>query len=147
MRREPTDCRTNSCVQGVCARTELSWLPVSPLPLQRSNLAAVQTSDGRLWALGGFHTGSGQRADVDTYDPFTDRWTAETSLKKARSGLCAAPLPGGGIAVAGGYVDATGFASNTVEYYNPARRRGRRARTRSTRAAAPPPWSRPAAAS
>ena len=117
----PSDCSTHSCVQGLCARAELSWLPVSPLPMQRSNLAAVQTSDGRLWAIGGFHTGAtpGQRPDVDSYDPFTDRWTAETSLKKPRSGPSAAPLLLGGIAVAGGYVDGTGIASNSVEYYDP----------------------------
>ncbi|MGZ3429840.1 MAG: Kelch repeat-containing protein, partial [Polyangia bacterium] len=118
----PTDCRTNTCVQGICARAELSWVAVSALPMQRSNLAAVQTSDGRLWALGGFHQNAqpqGQRADVDSYDPYSDQWTAEASMKKPRSGLCAAALPGGGIAVAGGYVDVTGFASKTVEYYDP----------------------------
>ena len=118
----PSDCSTHSCVQGVCARAELSWVPVSPLPMQRSNLAAVQTSDGRLWAIGGFHNGAqpqGQRPDVDTYDPFTDHWTAETSMMKPRSGPSAAPLPTGGIAVAGGFVDGSGFATNSVEYYDP----------------------------
>jgi len=117
----PSDCRTNSCVGGVCARAELSWVAVAPLPLARSNLAAVQTSDGRLWAIGGFHTGASpqaERAEVDRYDPFADQWTAEAPLKKPRAGPCAAPLPGGGIAVAGGYVDNSGIASNSAEYYD-----------------------------
>lgn len=115
------DCTTMTCVMGFCARAELSWVAVSPLPGPRSNLAAVQTSDGQLWAIGGYSKNAtpAQLSDVDTYDPFSDTWTAQASLKKGRDSLSAAALANGAVAAGGGYVDVTGVADNTVEYYDP----------------------------
>lgn len=60
-----------------------------------------------------------QLSDVDTYDPFSDTWTAQASLQKGRNSLSAAALPNGAIAAGGGYVDGTGVGDNTVEYYDP----------------------------
>jgi N-acetylneuraminic acid mutarotase len=72
-----------------------TWTERAPLPLGRFGLAAATGPDGHIYAIGGtyftnipkLYNGKPptvkQTAEVDAYDPHTNRWTKVKSLPKA----------------------------------------------------------------
>ena len=54
------------------------WRQVADLPTPRE--CAVVAAQGKLWALGGYDGDPRVLATVETYDPRTDRWTAEPDM-------------------------------------------------------------------
>jgi hypothetical protein len=67
--------------------------------------AAAPMYGGRVLVAGGFESNSGPGtilASTEIFDPATNSFTAGPSLNTPRTGVVAAPLPGGGVLVAGG---------------------------------------------
>jgi hypothetical protein len=67
--------------------------------------AAAPMYGGRVLVAGGFESNSGPGtilASTEIFDPATNSFTAGPSLNTPRTGAVAAPLPGGGVLVAGG---------------------------------------------
>jgi len=115
-----TDCTTRSCdTNHQCALVSAPpfWRPVAHMLTPRSNLAAVQATDGRLYALGGFYQNAAPSPlrSAEVYNAFTGQWTPIMQMGTNRSGPAAAPLADGRIAVAGGSTP-TGVVGST-EYY------------------------------
>ena len=54
------------------------WRDVADLPTPRE--CAVVAAQGKLWALGGYDGDARVLATVETYDPQTERWTAEPDM-------------------------------------------------------------------
>lgn len=54
------------------------WRTVAPMPTPRE--CAVVAAQGKLWALGGYDGDARVLATVESYDPKTDRWTAEPDM-------------------------------------------------------------------
>ena len=78
------------------------WAPVSPLTLSqpRKKLAAAALADGRVLFGGGYLSGVGNVATVDTYDAKAHAWGATANLSTPRFRLQAATVPaapGGGV--------------------------------------------------
>ncbi|HTL06229.1 MAG TPA: kelch repeat-containing protein [Gemmatimonadales bacterium] len=116
-----------------------SWSPIAPLPLARNH--AASGTDGRRWyVFGGRGPGSGDGnvvangfAEVQIYDPGTDRWSvsgegpgAPAPLPQARGGMGKAVYAGGEFWVFGGETkDGAGAARrgvyDRVDVYDPVR--------------------------
>lgn len=84
------------------------WSSIAPAPTAR-NSAAAAVIDGRLFVVGGRQAlkqpdGSLRqvnRAELEVYDPATDRWTTRAAMPKPQGGLAAA-AHGGRLYVFGG---------------------------------------------
>ncbi len=84
------------------------WSPIAPAPTAR-NSAAAAVIDGRLFVVGGRQAlkqadGSLRQvnlAQLEVYDPATDRWTTRAPMPLAQGGLAAA-AHGGRLHVFGG---------------------------------------------
>lgn len=87
-----------------------SWAVVAPLPLAsgasspaRGYLTGASGQDGRIYAVGGCCTTSGDAFDdVDVYSPSTKTWSAAPSMITGRSTLGAAVGGDGNLYAAGG---------------------------------------------
>jgi len=85
---------------------------LAPMPTARAALAAVTGRDGRIYAVGGTIDVLNQATDespplrasglVEAYDPQTNRWSAEPSLRVPRYALAAVAAPDGRIYAIGG---------------------------------------------
>jgi hypothetical protein len=106
------------------------WVRLADLPSARQDLAAASGADGRIYAVGGTPYGVGDSpgpssADVDAYDPHTNRWQVVSPLATARQDLAAARGADGRIYALGGYGPIAPGASGpdvvlaTVEAYGP----------------------------
>jgi hypothetical protein len=115
-----------------------TWTPIAPMPRGRNH--AASGSDGtRLYVFGGRGPGSGDRnelangyADLQVYDPATDRWVVSDSgpgapkpLPQARGGMGKAVFVKGEFWVFGGEtLDGPGATPdgvyNRVDIYSPA---------------------------
>lgn len=123
-----------------------TWRRIAPMPAGR-NHAASATDGRRLFVFGGRGNGSGRRnevangfADVQIYDPATDRWTTSADpnagiapLPQARGGMGKAVYLAGDFYVLGGETrDGPGATPQRVyarvDIYNPARNQWRRGR-------------------
>ena len=123
-----------------------TWRRIAPMPAGR-NHAASATDGRRMFVFGGRGKGSGDRnevangfADVQIYDPATDRWTtsADSSsgiapLPQARGGMGKAVYLAGEFYVLGGETrDGPGATPDRVyarvDIYDPVRNRWRRGR-------------------
>jgi N-acetylneuraminic acid mutarotase len=123
-----------------------TWRRIAPMPAGRNHAAAG--TDGRsLFVFGGRGKGSGERnvvangfADVQIYDPATDRWTTSADpdpgiapLPQARGGMGKAVYLAGSFYVLGGETrDGPGANADRVyarvDIYDPRRSRWRRGR-------------------
>lgn len=98
-----------------------TWSTRASMPTARSDLAAA-VAGGRLYIVGGriaatgVITGAGS-AVVESYDPATDSWRAETPMPTARWGL-AAGTASGAIFALGGF-DGSTSGSQVVERFDP----------------------------
>jgi N-acetylneuraminic acid mutarotase len=120
-----------------------TWRTIAPMPKPR-NHAASATDGNRLWVFGGRGPGSGDSnvvangfADVQVYDPATDRWTvsdgsagAPLPLPQARGGMGKAVFLDGEFWVFGGEtLDGEGASTtgvyDRVDIYDPIARRWR----------------------
>jgi N-acetylneuraminic acid mutarotase len=97
------------------------WKTAAPLIDPRNHLAGAAL-DGKIYAIGGQHLWNEDSplAEVDAYDPKTDRWTKVASLPQPRSHISSAALVvDGRIVVIGGAT--TDFNSvSAIANYNPA---------------------------
>ena len=113
------------------------WTAIAPMPRGR-NHAASATDGSRLYVFGGRGPGSGDRnevangfADVQIYDPATDRWTASgdgatspAPMPQARGGMGKAVFADGEFWVLGGETLTGAGATrdgvyNRVDVYSP----------------------------
>jgi N-acetylneuraminic acid mutarotase len=113
------------------------WTAIAPMPRGR-NHAASATDGSRLYVFGGRGPGSGDRnevangfADVQIYDPATDRWTASgdgaaspAPMPQARGGMGKAVFADGEFWVFGGETLTGAGATrdgvyNRVDVYSP----------------------------
>jgi|GEM_PF-1591967 N-acetylneuraminic acid mutarotase len=60
-----------------------AWRPIADLPTPRE--CAVVAAQGKLWALGGYDGDPRVLATVETYDPRTERWTAQPDMASPTS--------------------------------------------------------------
>jgi hypothetical protein len=101
--------------------TDLVWTTVAPMLTARTQLGVAQTSDGKIYAVGG-NNATTALAAVERYDPSTNTWTAVTSLPTGRYALGVVTGQDGLIYALGGALDASNSAiwSQEVDQYNPA---------------------------
>ena len=95
---------------------ERGWSTYTPMPTARTRLAVAAASNGKLYALGGTND-TGPLAEVEEYDPVTNRWTTRAPMPTARYGSGAAAASNGKLYVIGGYNNGP---LATVEEYDPA---------------------------
>lgn len=123
-----------------------TWRRIAPMPAGR-NHAASATDGRRLFVFGGRGKGSGEQnvvangfADVQIYDPATDRWTTSADpsaglapLPQARGGMGKAVYLGGNFHILGGETrDGPGATAERVyarvDIYDPKRNTWRQGR-------------------
>lgn len=78
-----------------------TWVALAPMPTARQEVA-VAPVNGRVFVIGGFGAGSEPVADVEVYDPATDRWETKAPLP-APTHHAAAAVIDGRLFVVGGY--------------------------------------------
>jgi N-acetylneuraminic acid mutarotase len=88
-----------------------------PVPFPTNGSTAV-VENGLIYLVGGFNAASGDLTTALSYNPATNAWTTEASLKLAKSNSAAALL-GSTIVSAGGLTNPSVTTSDT-EGYNPA---------------------------
>jgi N-acetylneuraminic acid mutarotase len=97
------------------------WVARASLPVATNHVAGV-VLDGKIYSIGGqqFQDDAAiQRAEVQAYDPATDRWTARAPLPIARSHITSSTfVRGGKILVLGGLKQGN-VVMNTVTSYDP----------------------------
>jgi hypothetical protein len=80
-----------------------TWTVIASPPSKRGYLAGASGQDGRIYALGGCCTGSGDAYhEVDVYAPSTNTWSLAPSMITGRSTLGAAVGGDGNLYAAGG---------------------------------------------
>jgi hypothetical protein len=98
-----------------------SWEALAAMPTARTDLAAVATPDGRVYAIGGSAASGQALTTVERYSPGTDTWTRVASLHTPRAALAAALGPDGRIyAIGGANGEHQLHLLATVEAYDPA---------------------------
>jgi len=99
-----------------------TWTTAAALPNPRHHMGSAVLG-GRIYAVGGQHGHDGAlttQADVHTYDPATNTWTAVAALPRARGHIANSTFVlGGRIVVAGGET-AHGSGIADVSAYDPA---------------------------
>ena len=85
---------------------------------EMTHLCSVIVENGLIYLVGGFNAASGDLTTALSYNPATNAWTTEASLKLAKSNSAAALL-GSTIVSAGGLTNPSVTTSDT-EGYNPA---------------------------
>ena len=93
----------------------LRWQTKAPLATPRSRFAQAE-SEGIIYVFSGL-TDGGWTAEVDAYDPTTDRWERRTPKPTAVANVGAAVVAGR-IYVPGGY-DQTSAVRDILEVYDP----------------------------
>src|SRR6266508_61618 len=71
------------------------WEARTPMPTARAWLAAVTAPNGKIWTMGGYAEGFGDRGylrTVEIYDPATDTWTARERMVVGRANFAAAAV-------------------------------------------------------
>jgi N-acetylneuraminic acid mutarotase len=97
------------------------WIAKAPLPVATNHVAGV-TFGGKVYAIGGQQNQDSaaiQRAEVQVYDPATDKWTARAPLPLARSHITSSTfVRDGKILVLGGLGPGNRVISR-VDSYDP----------------------------
>jgi hypothetical protein len=72
---------------GVCAIGGAqvdTWTTKADMPTAREpNINTAAVVDGKIYVIGGFHTGVGALSTVEAYDPSTDTWTQKADMPTA----------------------------------------------------------------
>jgi N-acetylneuraminic acid mutarotase len=90
------------------------------MPTARDRLGLAVAGNGKLYAIGGVHSGASS-ATVEEYDPATNTWATKAPMPTARDGLrLAAAVNGQLYAIGGRSSQASLDALATVEEYDPA---------------------------
>jgi N-acetylneuraminic acid mutarotase len=96
-----------------------SWTALtSPMTNARSGHASVRTSDGKIWALSGYGTGSVELKTVEWMLPGTPGWNTAPPMTYPRK-YAAAALSGDSIYVLGGNAPGVSIHNPIVEVYKP----------------------------
>jgi N-acetylneuraminic acid mutarotase len=97
-----------------------AWTTKASMPTARQGLSAALTSNGRIYAIGGY--GSADLATVEEYDPATNTWAAMANMPTARRHLKAATATVGGVDMIYAFGGATSAspALAVLEAYTPA---------------------------
>jgi len=95
-----------------------SWSTVAPMPTARANLASATSSDGRIYAIGGYDANGASLATVEAYDSKANGWTAVASLPTARDALAAVTAADGRVYAIGGESSPSNGVT-TVDVYDP----------------------------
>jgi len=101
------------------------WVTRAPMPTGRSGIGAEVLRD-RLFVFGGEGNGrsaAGTFAEVESYDPLTDRWRIETPMALPRHGIGAAAVDGKIYVPAGAILQGFGPTSHNDVYLEVPRRR------------------------
>ena len=75
--------------------------------------------DGKIYALGGRWSGTGELTLVEVYDPEMDSWTAAPPLQTARGGFAALTVDGKIYALGGEVLSGENQALTSVEVFDP----------------------------
>lgn len=76
-------------------------------------------SNGNILVAGGKVSFNGVGiASAEIYDPLSNTWTTISSLEQARGEAVISELPSGNFVIIGG-INASGTATNTIEYFHP----------------------------
>jgi N-acetylneuraminic acid mutarotase len=96
-----------------------TWTSKSPMPSNRSGLAAAATTDGNIYVFGGEDAIPLVAFDNnEKYDPKIDKWTVETPMPTARHGTAALfDSMNNRIYVIGGGIEAACCSSNINEVF------------------------------
>ena len=101
------------------------WVTRTPMPTGRSGIAA-EVLRGRLFVFGGEGNSrlpSGTFAEVESWDPLTDRWMPETPMARPRHGIGAATVDGKIYVPAGAVLQGFGPTNHHDVYLDAPRRR------------------------
>src|SRR5258705_10277730 len=100
------------------------------MSVQASSLASLSEShehtaatalDGKIYALGGRWSDSGELTSVEVYDPATDSWLAAPSMQIARGGFAAVALDKKIYVFGGEVLTGENHALTSVEIFDPQR--------------------------
>ena len=97
------------------------WVARASLPVATNHVAGV-VFNGLIYAIGGQQNQDDaaiQRAEVQAYDPATDRWTARAPLPLARSHITSATLVRDGRIIVVGGLGPGNTVLNKVSSYDP----------------------------
>ena len=97
------------------------WVVRAALPLSTNHVAGAVV-DGRIYCIGGQQNQDSaaiQRAEVQMYDPATDRWTARAPLPLARSHITSSTFVRNGQIIVAGGIGPGNRVINRVDSYNP----------------------------
>ncbi|HEX6036317.1 MAG TPA: kelch repeat-containing protein, partial [Anaerolineales bacterium] len=75
--------------------------------------------DGKIYALGGRRSGTGELTSVEVYDPESDSWTTAPSLQTARGGFAAVAVDGKIYVLGGEVLTGEKQALTSVEIFDP----------------------------
>ncbi|HTD86120.1 MAG TPA: protein kinase, partial [Candidatus Binatia bacterium] len=92
------------------------WTTKGSIAVPRRD-AELAVLDGTLYVAGGWNTCT-PYANLESYDPASDLWTARTPMRTARGGHGAAAL-NGLLYVVGGHLDCDYHVTASVEAYDP----------------------------
>jgi N-acetylneuraminic acid mutarotase len=98
------------------------WVSRAPLPVATNHVAGV-VLNGLIYAIGGQQNQDSaaiQRADVQVYDPATDKWTARAPLPLARSHITSSTLVRNGRIIVLGGLGPGNTVISRVDSYDPA---------------------------
>ena len=99
-----------------------AWVTKAALPLARNHVAGTAVN-GLIYAVGGQQNQDAaaiHRAEVDVYDPATDRWTPVAPLPTGRSHITNATVVLNGQIITLGGLGAGNRTLSSVSRYNPA---------------------------
>ena len=95
-----------------------TWTPKAPMPTPRSALAVVASSNGKIYAIGGWANGQ-EVATVEEFDPSSNTWSLRAPMPTARRRLAGAEVGGVILAVGGTNLSLSSMSLNDVEAYEP----------------------------
>jgi Protein kinase domain/Kelch motif len=78
------------------------WAKLPSLRTPRRGLAAAVSTDGRIWAIGGFDRDGDPLRSVEVYQPGTGAWVPGPPLRAARADLAAVTAGDGSVYAIGG---------------------------------------------
>jgi N-acetylneuraminic acid mutarotase len=81
--------------------------------------SAAAVLDGKIYALGGRWSGTGELTSVEMYDPAKDSWSSAPSLQIARGGFAAVTVDGQIYAIGGEVLSGENHALTSIEVFDP----------------------------
>jgi N-acetylneuraminic acid mutarotase len=95
-------------------------MSLASLAESREHTAAA-TLDGKIYALGGRWSGTGELTSVEVYDPAADSWTIGPPLTIARGGFAAVSMNEKIYVLGGEVLTGANLALTSVEIFDPQR--------------------------